>query len=121
MKGNKGYWFGRDYYHGCYLSELRIYLKRIGESPCKSFQRDHQLMLENICDDRSFSELGRAYGLSTERIRQIVAKHLRRMRHPVRINGFRDFLRVGIDAGCHISGADKVESRFIEEVRMSKP
>ena len=41
---------------------------------------------------RTFEEIGRDFGVTRERIRQIEAKALRSLRHPSRSNRLREFL-----------------------------
>ena len=43
-------------------------------------------------DDRTLEEVGQAYGVTRERIRQIEAKALRKLRHPSRADSLRPFL-----------------------------
>jgi len=43
-------------------------------------------------DDQTLEEVGQVYGVTRERIRQIEAKALRRLRHPSRANSLRPFL-----------------------------
>ena len=45
------------------------------------------------CDEHTLEEVGREFGVTRERIRQIEAKTLRKLRHPVRTEPLRDFLR----------------------------
>ena len=41
---------------------------------------------------RTLEEIGRAQGVTRERIRQIESKAMSKLRHPARQNGLRDFL-----------------------------
>ena len=45
------------------------------------------------CDEHTLEEVGKEFGVTRERIRQIEAKALRNLRHPMRIERLRDFLR----------------------------
>ena len=42
--------------------------------------------------DHTLEEVGRQFGVTRERIRQIEAKALRKLRHPCRSQGLRGFL-----------------------------
>lgn len=44
-------------------------------------------------NSRTFEEVGKEFGVTRERIRQIEAKALRKLRHPARSNKVKDFLR----------------------------
>jgi RNA polymerase primary sigma factor len=43
-------------------------------------------------DDRTLDEIGKIYNVTRERIRQIEAKGLRKLRHPTRLRHLRGFL-----------------------------
>lgn len=45
------------------------------------------------CDEHTLEEVGKEFDVTRERIRQIEAKALRKLRHPIRTEGLRDFLR----------------------------
>ena len=44
-------------------------------------------------DPRTLEVIGKEYGVTRERIRQIEAKALRKLRHPSRSRALKDFLR----------------------------
>ena len=46
----------------------------------------------DLSTDHTLEEIGRVFGLTRERIRQIEAKALKKLRHPVRLDQLRDFL-----------------------------
>ena len=45
------------------------------------------------CDEHTLEEVGKEFGVTRERIRQIEAKALRNLRHPARAERLRDLLR----------------------------
>ena len=45
---------------------------------------------EESLDENDFEEVGSEFNVTRERIRQIEAKALRKLRHPVRSNKFKD-------------------------------
>jgi RNA polymerase primary sigma factor len=58
-------------------------------------ERDILKMRQGLDDDheKTLSEIGEIYNLSRDRIRQIEAKALRKLRHPNRNGTLKDFLR----------------------------
>jgi RNA polymerase primary sigma factor len=71
-------------------------LERIDEVLASLSEREAQVIrLRFGIDDgyaRTLDQIGRAFGVSRERIRQIEERALNKLRHPVRIRKLRDFL-----------------------------
>ena len=53
----------------------------------------HREMLKRRLDGDTLDEIGRTYGVSRERIRQIEAKALRKLKNPNRCKRLRDFVK----------------------------
>lgn len=52
--------------------------------------REQEMILKKYRDEMTLEEVANDYGLTRERIRQIIVKGLRKLRHPVRIKYIKD-------------------------------
>lgn len=71
------------------LQDLRKTLEKAFE---KLTPREKQILQERFYKERTLSEIGADYDVTKERIREIEAKALRKLRHPSAANELRDFL-----------------------------
>ena len=83
------------------MNNLRLAFPKLTESrrrqlARKAFQQAGRTAVEMLwstsLDDRTLEEIGREFGVTRERIRQIEAKALRKLRHPSRAQRLRDYL-----------------------------
>lgn len=49
-------------------------------------EREWRCLYGHFRDDKTYKEIGTEFGVTTERIRQIICKAIRKLRHPTRIN-----------------------------------
>lgn len=53
---------------------------------------ERDVLKKHFLDDRTLEDIGRDYGVTPERIRQIKARALKRLRHPLRASRLREFI-----------------------------
>ncbi len=76
------------------LIEVDLPIKRISEHARreKSIRHGHISTLHIWWARRPLEEIGKMYNVTRERIRQIEAKALRKLRHPTRVRHLQGFL-----------------------------
>ena len=55
-------------------------------------EREQKVIYERFQEMKTFEEVGKDFGITRERIRQIEAKALKKLRHPSRSKRLKDFL-----------------------------
>ena len=71
-------------------------------------EREQGILIARYKDAMTYEAVGKNYGVTRERIRQIEAKAIRKLRHPTRIK----FLIYGVSGLIHKAYADKVDRRL---------
>ena len=73
--------------------ELKTIITVVSSPYCKSLaEHFNDAMTPMLANDRTLEEVGREFNVTRERIRQIEAKALRKLRHPSRSRKLKDYL-----------------------------
>jgi DNA-binding CsgD family transcriptional regulator len=64
----------------------KIYLPNVLSVLATLTPREHDVLVDRYINKLTYEQIAKSYGITRERIRQIVAKTLRKLRHPTRAN-----------------------------------
>jgi RNA polymerase primary sigma factor len=80
------------------LTSFNLLKDKLGDVLCSLSEREQKVLELRFGlgdgDARTLDEIGRQFQVTRERIRQIEAKALRKMRHPTRIRQLHGFLEI---------------------------
>ena len=68
---------------------IKVYIPGIYDALATLSEREIGVLQKRYCDKMTLIEVGKAYNVTRERIRQIEAKALRKLRHPIKTAMFR--------------------------------
>ena len=74
----------------------------------KQHERGVEILLKRYRDKKSYEQIGNEYGVTRERVRQIVARMIRYLRHPSRLN----IIRHGISGMIDIHGQEEYKKGY---------
>jgi len=64
----------------------KVYLPNVLSVLATLDTREHDVLVDRYINKLTYEQIAKSYGVTRERIRQIVAKTLRKLRHPTRAN-----------------------------------